>query len=77
VPHVEEKGQYYPAYHCARDGHYFRVSKPEFDQTVEAFIKAITIKPEYIDSVITSIAELWRERQSQATRSQPAKTRAP
>ncbi|MDQ5913123.1 MAG: site-specific recombinase, partial [Patescibacteria group bacterium] len=59
------KGTYYPAYHCARDGHYFRVSKPEFDQTVEAFIKAITIKPEYIDSVIASIAELWRERQSQ------------
>ena len=59
------KGTYYPAYHCAREGHYFRVAKPEFDQTIEEFVRAVTIKPEYIDSVIASIAELWRERQSQ------------
>ena len=61
------KGDYYPAYHCARDGHYFRVPKPEFDQTIENFVKAITIKPEYIDDVITAIAELWRERQAKQT----------
>lgn len=59
-----KKGVYYPAYHCARDGHYFRVSKPEFDKTIEDFVKAITIKPEYIDDVIKAIAELWRERQA-------------
>ncbi len=59
-----KKGIYYPAYHCARDGHYFRVPKPEFDQTIEDFVKAITIKPEYIDDVITAIGELWRERQA-------------
>ena len=58
------KGDYYPAYHCARDGHYFRVPKPEFDHTIEEFVKAITIKPEYIDDVITAIGELWRERQT-------------
>ncbi len=59
-----KKGIYYPAYHCARNGHYFRVPKPEFDQTIEDFAKSITIKPEYIDDLITAIAELWRERQS-------------
>ncbi|MDK2899040.1 MAG: site-specific recombinase [Patescibacteria group bacterium] len=59
-----KKGVYYPAYHCARDGHYFRVPKPEFDQTIEDFVRAITIKPEYIDNVIIAIGELWRERQS-------------
>ena len=57
-----KKGKYYPSYHCARDGHYFRVPKPEFDQTIEDFVRAITIKPEYIDDVITAIAELWREK---------------
>ena len=57
-------GKYYPAYHCGRDGHYFRVPKAELDKTIEDFVRAITIKPEYIDGVITAIAELWRERQA-------------
>ena len=60
-------GKHYPAYHCSRDGHYFRVSKPEFDKTIEDFVRAITIKPEYIDDVIAAIAELWRERQIKQT----------
>lgn len=57
-------GKHYPAYHCSRDGHYFRVPKPEFNKTIEDFVRAITIKPEYIDDVIAAIAELWRERQT-------------
>ena len=57
-------GKHYPAYHCSRDGHYFRVPKPEFDKTIEDFVRAITIKPEYVDYVIAAIAELWRERQT-------------
>ena len=57
-------GKHYPAYHCSRDGHYFRVPKPEFDKTIEGFVRAITIKPEYVDDVIAAIAELWRERQA-------------
>ena len=57
-------GKHYPAYHCSRDGHYFRVPKPEFDKTIEGFVRAITIKPEYVDDVIAAIAELWRERQT-------------
>ena len=57
-------GKHYPAYHCSRDGHYFRVPKPESDKTIEGFVRAITIKPEYIDDVIAAIAELWRERQT-------------
>ena len=28
-------GAYYPAYHCSRNGHYFRVPKPEFDQVLQ------------------------------------------
>ena len=57
-------GAYYPAYHCSRNGHYFRVSKPEFDKTIEGFVRTITVKPEYVDDIITAIAELWRERQA-------------
>ena len=57
-------GAYYPAYHCSRDGHYFRVPKPEFDKTLEDFVRTITVKPEYVDDIIAAIAELWRERQA-------------
>lgn len=38
-------GTYYPAYHCSRNGHYFRVPKPEFDKTLEDFVRTITVKP--------------------------------
>ena len=56
-------GAYYPAYHCSRNGHYFCVPKPEFDKTLEDFVRTITVKPEYVDDIIAAIAELWRERQ--------------
>ena len=55
---------YYPAYHCSRNGHYFRVPKPEFNKTLEDFVRTITVKPEYVDDIIAAIAELWRERQA-------------
>ena len=57
-------GAYYPAYHCSRDGHYFHVPKPEFDKTLEDFVRTITVKPEYVDDIVAAIAELWRERQT-------------
>lgn len=40
------------------------VPKPEFDKTLEDFVRTITVKPEYIDDIIAAIAELWRERQA-------------
>ena len=40
------------------------VPKPEFDKTLEDFVRTITVKPEYVDDIIAAIAELWRERQA-------------
>ena len=57
-------GAYYPAYHCSRDGHYFRVPKAEFDKTLDDFVRTITVEPECVDDIIAVIAELWRERQA-------------
>jgi hypothetical protein len=34
------------------------VSKPEFDKTLEDFVRTITVKPEYVDDIIAAIAEL-------------------
>jgi len=38
-------GKYYPAYHCNKRGHYFRVPKQEFEDTVREFIKNIKLTP--------------------------------
>ena len=70
-------GAYYQAYHCSRNGYYFRVPKPEFDKTLKDFVRTITVKPEYVDDIIAAIAEPWREPPSKATRSQPTAPRVP
>ena len=49
------------------------VPKPEFDKTLEDFVRTITVKPEYVDDIIAAIAEL----PSKATRSQPTAPRVP
>lgn len=58
-------GKYYPAYHCSRDGHYFRTPQAEFDATVERFVKKIEIAPEHIDNLLEMIEQTWRAQQQQ------------
>ena len=58
-------GKYYPAYHCSRDGHYFRVPQAEFDTKIENFVKSIEIAPEHIDKLLEMIEESWRAQQLQ------------
>lgn len=56
-------GKYYPAYHCSRDGHYFRVPQAEFDAKIESFVKSIELSPEHIDKLLEVIEESWRAQQ--------------
>lgn len=58
-------GKYYPAYHCSRDGHYFREPQAEFDATIERFVKSIEVAPEHIDKLLEMIEESWRVQQQQ------------
>lgn len=58
-------GKYYPAYHCSRDGHYFRMPQAEFDATIERFVKRIEIAPEHIDKLLEMIELSWRTQQEQ------------
>lgn len=51
-------GGYYPAYHCSRDGHYFRKSQKEFNATIEKYVKNLTISPEYIDALMSKMGDL-------------------
>jgi hypothetical protein len=58
-------GTYYPAYHCSRDGHYFRVPQAQFDATIERFVKTIEIAPEHIDKLLDMVEQSWRAQQEQ------------
>lgn len=54
-------GGYYPAYHCNRDGHYFRKSQKEFNATIEKYVQNLTISPEYIDALMSKMGDLLDE----------------
>ncbi len=58
-------GKYYPGYHCHRQGHYFRIPKKEFDETVERFVKNIRLVPEHIDSLCKAVLAEWDKRQTE------------
>lgn len=58
-------GKYYPAYHCSRGDHYFRVPQAEFDATIERFVKSIEVAPGHLDTLIGMIEQTWSEQQQQ------------
>ncbi len=58
-------GKYYPAYHCNKQGHYFRVPKQEFEDTVKEFVKNIRLTPEYIEAVTKAVIDEWDKRQKE------------
>ena len=61
-------GKYYPAYHCNKRGHYFRVPKKDFDKTIEKFVRSLSISPNYIDSLESAVTAEWERRQGQLQR---------
>ena len=56
-------GGYFPAYHCDHRGHYFRVTKKEFDETIYNFVKSISLSPKYIDALIALVGEAYDKKQ--------------
>jgi site-specific DNA recombinase len=56
-------GKYYPAYHCHKRGHYFRVPSKEFIETIETFVKDIEVSPKYIDNLKKQVIKLWKSKQ--------------
>ena len=60
-----KSGKYYPAYHCNKRGHYFRVAKKDFNTTLEYFIKHLHVTQEYIDLLMKSVLEEWKNRQNE------------
>lgn len=52
-------GKYYPAYHCDKRGHYFRVKKQDLDVAVDSFVKNLRISPERVELVYKAIEGSW------------------
>lgn len=59
-------GKYYPAYHCSHHGHYFRVPKDKFNDTVESFVNKVMISPERFDEVAQAVIAVWEQRNARA-----------
>lgn len=56
-------GKYYPAYHCNKRGHYFRVPKADFEETIELFVKSLRVAPERITELEEAVIAEWNKRQ--------------
>ena len=57
-------GKYYPAYHCNKRGHYFRVSKDDFDKTITKFVQGINLAPGFSDALVNAVLNEWDKRES-------------
>ncbi len=55
-------GIYYPAYHCNKRGHYYRVPKKDFEETIYKFVKNINLSQEYIDELVKAVNGEWYKR---------------
>ncbi|MCH7951923.1 recombinase family protein [Patescibacteria group bacterium] len=58
-------GKYYPAYHCNKRGHYFRVPSKDFNETIESFVRGLQITPEYVEELKEYVLDLWNKRQEE------------
>ena len=56
-------GKHYPAYHCNKRGHYFRVPKSEFEHSIEEFVHQVTFSQAYIDKLMEAVEIVWQQRQ--------------
>ena len=55
-------GKYYPAYHCNRKGHYFRVPVKKFEETIKDFLNRIEITKEGLEKFKKAVLEEWNKR---------------
>ncbi len=58
-------GKYYPAYHCNKRGHYFRIPKKDFDKTITNFVKNIKLAPKYGQALERAVINEWNKRQTE------------
>lgn len=58
-------GQTFPIYHCGRKHKYFGVSKRDFHQAFEDFVRKIVVKPEMFESLEAILLDRYSHRQNE------------
>ena len=58
-------GKKYPAYHCTKRGHNFRISKQDMEDTVDLFVSKLKLSPKRVDKLYKAVEESWRESKAQ------------
>ncbi|MYB40210.1 hypothetical protein F4X86_03030 [Candidatus Saccharibacteria bacterium] len=62
-------GKYYPAYHCTKGDHNFRVSKQILEEQVERFVEDLQISPKYLGELFKIIENSRVQEQARMGRS--------
>lgn len=60
------RGKLYPAYHCNKRGHYFRVPKKDFEKTITDFVHRVNYDKTQIDALLTAVETVWEQRNQSA-----------
>ena len=55
-------GKYYSAYHCNKRGHYFCVTKKDFEQTITDFVHRVSYDKTQIDELLAAVEIVWEQR---------------
>lgn len=55
-------GKYYAAYHCSNHGHYYRIPKQEFEDTIRQFVKNIAIDSAQLDALTDAVMTVWEKK---------------
>lgn len=59
-------GKYYPAYHCNKRGHYFRIPKNDFEDNIVKLVRSLEVSQSYIDTLVNTVTSEWEKRQKEA-----------
>ena len=59
-----KSGKRYPAYHCNKRGHYFRVRKEDLEARVDQFISSLQVPPQYVDRLSKYLSLHWEKAQN-------------
>ena len=60
-----KSGKLYPAYHCSRQGHRFRISKQELESQVNDFVGNLKLDPKLADQYIQIANKSWQKLHNQ------------
>ena len=57
-----KSGKKFPAYHCSKGNHSYRVPTDKFETTIKEFVKGIHITRKYMETLKTSAISEWKRR---------------